>query len=102
MIYKMILGIFDYILFFILITVNIIFWRKKVVWSTMLVLIVVFFVILFPITSSGIELERIKKNDGMMDNFEGLYVYLKFPIYWMCGIFQILLLLTYKFLNKNL
>jgi len=39
-----------------------------------------------------IELEIVKANGGWMDSFEVLYVYLRFPTYWVIGIIQVVIL----------
>ena len=41
-----------------------------------------------PLISQIIEIQRVKLTIGIMDNFEVLYTFLKFPIYWIIAIVQ--------------
>jgi len=60
------------------------------------------FGIVLPITSIFLELERVTKGwkEGEIhDNYELLYVYLKFPIYWVMGVIQVVVAI--RFLGKK-
>ncbi|WP_248724913.1 hypothetical protein [Seonamhaeicola sp. ML3] len=84
----MIIGYFDYIVIGFLIFLNIRFWKKKTEMKTGCILGGVFFGFILPLISMIIELQRVKMTIGIIDNFEVLYTYLRFPSYWGIGIIQ--------------
>lgn len=88
----MIIGYFDYIVFGILIFLNIKFWKKEISGKTGCIVGGLLFGFLLPLISLIIEVQRVKMTIGIMDNFEVLYTYLKFPTYWIIGIAQTILI----------
>ena len=84
-------GYFDIFILVILIFSNIKFYGKINVKSGC-GLSALIFGFLLPLISMLIELEIVKANGGWMDSFEVLYVYLRFPTYWVIGIIQVVIL----------
>ena len=86
----MIIGYFDYLILAILIIFNVKFWTLEIKGYGCAIGLVLFGIIL-PIISMMIEITRVQNSTGIMDNFEVLYTYLKFPIYWILGVIQFIL-----------
>ena len=86
------IGYFDYIIFIALIILNIIFWKKD--FSSCLVygVIILLFGAIFPVISSFIDVRIYTSDKQIVDNFELLHNYLKFPLYWGVGLVQLLIL----------
>jgi len=84
----MIFGYFDYVIIGILILLNIIYWKKEINAKIGCIAGVILFGFLLPLISQIIEVKRVQWTIGIIDNFEVLYTYLKFPIYWIIGITQ--------------
>ena len=84
----MIFGYFDYVIIGILILLNIIYWKKEINAKIGCIAGVILFGFLLPLISQIIEVKRVQWTIGIIDNFEVLYTYLKFPIYWIIGIAQ--------------
>jgi|SRR5690606_28225681 len=84
----MIIGYFDYIIIGILIFLNIKFWKKRVNQKTGCIVGGLLFGFLLPLISMIIEVQRVKMTIGIIDNFEVLYTYLRFPTYWIMGVVQ--------------
>ena len=85
----MLIGYFDYLIIAILIFLNIKFrktnFEKKI--GCLLVLLLFGFVI--PFISMIIELQIVGE---WMDSFEVVYTFLRFPIYWVIGIIQMVII----------
>lgn len=56
------------------------------------VFIFLLFFILIPFISSEIELHNVHEKFKIVDGFNLLYLFLKFPIWWVLGIAEILFL----------
>lgn len=84
----MIIGYFDYIVIGILIIINIKFWKKEINRKIGCIVGLIFGIVL-PIISQGIEIQRVKMTIGIMDNYEILYTFFKFPIYWIIVMVQL-------------
>jgi hypothetical protein len=84
----MIIGYFDYIILGMLLFLNIWFW-KEIKGKLFLLAVLVLCGFVLPIISMLIEIGRVDRTTGIIDNFEILYTYLKFPIYWIVGFIQI-------------
>ena len=94
------LGYFDYFIIFTLIVLNIYLCRKiinsEIIWK-----IIISLLIPIPVISMIIEIEQVEKMQGTaMDNFELLYTFLKFPIYWTIILLQITLIWVKKVIRK--
>ena len=85
-------GYFDYAVIAILIILNIAFWKKKIKHNIGCIVGLVLFGLVLPCISQYIEIQRVKNSIGIMDSFEVLYTYFRFPLYWLIGTFQSLLL----------
>lgn len=83
-------GPFDMIVFTILIGLNFLLWRLRI--NNNLGCLVVFFVFGFilPYYSIDFEIDAAKERwkDEMIDGFNLLYVYIRFPMYWITGVIQ--------------
>jgi hypothetical protein len=88
----MIIGYFDYIIFITLIILNIVFWKKDFTSCLAYCVTVLFFGIILPFVSSFIDIKIYTSGKKIVDNFELLHNYLKFPIYWGIGLLQLLIL----------
>jgi hypothetical protein len=88
----MAIGYFDYIVFITLIILNIVFWKKDFTSCLAYCIIALLFGIIFPLVSSFIDIKIYTSGKKIVDNFELLYNYLKFPIYWGIGLLQLLVL----------
>tara|TARA_R110002073_G_C9455723_1_gene578377 strand:+ start:1937 stop:2269 length:333 start_codon:yes stop_codon:yes gene_type:complete len=102
----MIIGYFDYIVFGILIFLNIIFWKKEIGEGKGCIIAIVsgiLFGLLLPTISSFIEVQRVKAIVGNPDSTELLYTYFIYPIYWGIAIIQTIVIgikLSLKKTNK--
>jgi hypothetical protein len=86
----MIIGYIDYLIFGILIFLNIKYWKRKFNWIIGFLLGGILFGLILPVISLGFEISRVKMTIGIEDNFEVLYTYLRFPMYWAIGLFQLI------------
>lgn len=84
----MILGYFDFLILAILFYLNIRFWKKQMEFLPGCLGGGLLFGLVLPIISMMVELQRVKMTIGIIDNFEVLYTYLRFPTYWIIGIIQ--------------
>ena len=86
------IGYFDFIIFIVLIILNIIFWKKDIFSCLACGIIILFFGFIFPFVSSVIDIKIYISDKTIVDNFELLHNYLKFPLYWGIGLLQLLIL----------
>lgn len=92
-------GYFDLVILGVLIFLNIKNYGKVHLNLGCWIGVIVFGLVL-PFISMSIELQIVQANGGWMDSFEVVYVYLRFPTYWMLGILQCIIFgVTTK--NKN-
>jgi uncharacterized protein YqhQ len=100
----MVVGNFDIITIVTLLLVNFIFWKKRnksVHRNIGCLLGILIFGLLLPAISQKLEIDRVVSSHGkVLDNFELLYTFMKFPIYWIVGIIQIILISKY-FKNRT-
>ena len=97
----MVFGFLDYFLIAIIVFFNVWFWSKKIDVKIGCLFVVLLFGFVFPVTSMLVELEIVKSQGGWIDNFEVAYTYLKFPIYWVIGIIQIIIVGVKNALQNN-
>jgi len=88
----MAIGFFDYIIFTVLVILNIVFWKKDFTSCLTYSLVILFFGIIFPIISAIIDIKIYTHDKKIVDNFELLHNYFKFPLYWGIGFLQLLIL----------
>ena len=86
------IGYFDYIIFTVLIILNIIFWKKDFTSCLTYSIVILLFGIIFPIISSVVDIKIYTSGKKIVDNFELLHNYFKFPLYWGIGLLQSLIL----------
>ncbi len=88
----MLIGYFDYVVIGILIFLNYTFWNEKLEGNTGCILGGILFGGVLPLTSQIIEIKYVQMTIGIVDNFEVLYTFLRFPTYWILGIIQAILI----------
>ncbi len=86
------IGCFDYIIFIVFIVLNIVFWKKDITSCLAYGIVILLFGIILPVVSSFIDIRIYTSGKTIVDNFELLHNYLKFPLYWGVGLFQLLIL----------
>lgn len=84
----MLIGYFDYAIIIILIFLNIKFWKRDVVGCLAILAGIFLFGLVLPIVSMLVEINRVERTIGIIDSFEVLYTYLRFPTYWIIGTIQ--------------
>ena len=81
------IGIFDIVVILLLIFINIKFWDKY--WGCWVqIFVFLLYVFVFPIISMAVEIEIVSRKHDMIDGFNLLYTYFKFPVYWILYIIQ--------------
>ncbi len=88
----MFIGYFDYGVLFLLVIANIYLWKKKLKGKIGCLISGLLFGIILPIISMKIEIVRISKEYEIIDSFNLLYTYFRFPIYWIIGVFQTIIM----------
>jgi hypothetical protein len=92
----MIVGYFEAIVLVMLVLVNIFFWKKSIKQNVGCLITGLLFGLILPMISQKIEIERVTSEREIWDNYELLYTFLRFPIYWIVGAIQ-----SAVFTNKN-
>lgn len=85
----MLIGYFDYLIIAILIFLNIKFWKTNFEKKIGYLLVLLLFGFVIPFISMIIELQIVGE---WMDSFEVVYTFLRFPIYWVIGIIQMVII----------
>ena len=94
-----VVGVFDIIVILLLVFINIRFWNKK--WGCLIqILGTLLYVFVFPFISMGVEIQIVSKINGYkpIDSIELLYTWLRFPLYWILFILQ---LIVFGFKQRN-
>lgn len=96
--FNMIFGIFDFLIIGMLLIGDFYFWKSKKIlkinWVTLIIWFLLFFVAL-PYLSSKYEFwVANKKYDGEADSFNFWYIYFKWPIYWIIGLLEIMIIVN--------
>ena len=90
----MLIGYFDYAIIIGLLYINYKYWKRQIRWLPGCLLVLVVFGIVLPIFSILAELQVNGPKPGEIhDNFNFVYVYLRFPLYWGLLVLQSLVLL---------
>ena len=88
-------SIIEYITTIILIVFNLLFWKRNFLKSVKKVWIIVFWFLLFagilPILSIIIEIIQVNTEYEIVDGFNLLYLYFRFPTYWIIGWIELLI-----------
>ena len=85
----MLIGCFDYLIFGILVFLNVKYWKTNFEEKAGCILVGLIFGLLLPLVSMIVELQIA---DEWMDSFEVVYTFLRFPIYWIIGIIQMIII----------
>lgn len=104
----MLIGFIDIIIIGLIIYLNYYLWKEKPLkileWLIISFCTIAFFLIVFPYIST--ESERVIFNwlhrDEIVDGFEGVYIFLRWPFYWWIGVLELLYLLIITFGFRNL
>lgn len=90
-----VIGYFDLYLIGALLILNLILWKIEMEHNLGCFVLGFLFGFILPFASIGVEVERATADREMVDNFELLYTYLRFPVYWFLGALQ-MIVLNYK------
>jgi len=95
------LSTYDYIVLTVLLLLNLIFWKVRIKGRIGCLIPVILFGIILPGISMSIEVNHFMdgKDANNVEDFELLYIYSRFPLYWSVGALQILLLFSRKTQN---
>jgi len=85
----MLIGYIDYLIIAILIFLNIKYWKTDFEKKVGCLLVSLLFGFVLPFVSMIIELQIVGE---WMDSFEVVYTFLRFPIYWVIGIIQMIII----------
>jgi len=86
----MLIRIFDIVVILLLIFINIKFWNKK--WGSLVqILGTLLYVFVLPIISMKIEAEIISRKYEIVDGFNFLYAFFRFPLYWILYFLQLII-----------
>lgn len=97
------IGYFDIVMFLLLLAFNLLVWKFDFLKSLNCGILLIFSVVLFiiiPLIASFFEAHLVHSTYEMVDGFNLLYIWLKWPIYWLVGIIE-LILLRLILLNKK-
>lgn len=84
-------GFFDYAIIAALFVVNIVFWKVKLKTAHGCLISILLFGGILPVLSIGFEIDMVTGGKEVVDNFELLYTYFRFPLYWVIGGLNLLL-----------
>lgn len=85
-------GAFDIIVIISLMLINLILWKIRINQNIGCLISGVLFGLILPIISMGFEIDKVTARGEIIDNFEVLYTYFRFPVYWLIGIIQLVIL----------
>ena len=92
----MIIGTFDLAVVGILEPINFLYWGKKIKQNIGCLIGGLLFGLVLPVISQKIEIDRVASEREVWDNFELLYTYFKYPLFWIIGGRQIAMLSNKK------
>ena len=89
-------SIFDCITIFLLVVMNLLFWKHNFLYNVKKVWIIIvpwflLFAGILPILSIIIEIKMVKNEYEIVDGFNLLYLYFRFPLYWIIGWVELLI-----------
>lgn len=101
----MVLGCFDFAFVVVWIGIMLLYLKSKKSNTFMgCAIMFILFGIVLPFISASIEIDRVTSKWSELeihDNFELLYVYLKFPVYWGFGVIQLIVLAAKNSKNEE-
>lgn len=86
----MLIGYFDYAIFAILILLNIKLWKRNFVGFLAILIGICLFGLVLPMLSIFIEIYRVESAFEIVDGYQLIYTYFRFPMYWLFGLIQAL------------
>lgn len=90
------LGPFDIVILIAVIFYNYYQRNDKINKTQFILLALPVFGLALPLVSMMIEIALVKMTKGVTDSLETLYTFLRFPIYWILGVIQILVIAIKK------
>jgi hypothetical protein len=89
---------FDITIFFLLVLVNFFLYKKNMYTKFVITILVVLIVFCSPYFSAKIEVHKIEEYYGAnaLDGFNYLYIWLRWPMYFIVFIFQIITIILNK------
>lgn len=97
----MFIGYFDYIIFGSLLLFNALYWKKRFNGKIGCLIIGILFGVIIPFASMKIEVIRVKSEFEIIDGFNLLYTIFRFPMYWIIGILQSILINIHDKQNQS-
>ncbi len=104
----MLIGVFDILVICGVIFLNYHFWKEKPLkiseWILLSICCLILFSVVLPFVSSAAERALFNwfNKEEIVDGFEGLYIFLRWPSYWVLGFFELLYLLLITFGARNI
>jgi len=102
---SMIIGYFDYAVLVLVVGANAAYIKRygsSSLGCWLLLALGILFCLVLPILSMRVELERTRRPAGVMvDGFELLYIWLRFPMYWILFVLQVSFLAIYSSIQKQ-
>ena len=89
---EVLFSTFDFIVIVSLLFLNVLMLKIKLKQNVGCLVVGLIFGIILPLVSIKLEIDRATEKTEILDNFELLYTYLRFPLYWFTGIGQLFLL----------
>jgi hypothetical protein len=91
----MMIGDFDVIIIIILLVINLVFRQWIMQQKIGCLAIIVLFGLILPLCSMKMEIDKVlatRKAGEIHDAFELAYIFIKFKLYWIVGIIQIIII----------
>ena len=91
----MLIGYFDILIILLVVLADFLIWKysliKKLDWKVLFVLFILLFVAI-PYISTRVEQYRVHQVETDIDGFTLLYIFFRYPTWWVIGIIEILTL----------
>lgn len=97
-------GIYDYVVFWIILVINVLFWKRRINNKIGCVITLIIFGFVLPLISIGIEIRSYKAytiDKPFSDSLETAYTLYRFPLYWAVGLIQVLAIGIKNRINKK-
>lgn len=90
---QMLFNYFDIIILVVIVITDLLIWKyrpiKKLDWKLLTVVFLLLFIVV-PYISTKIEQYQVHQTEEMIDGFNLLYIFFKYPIWWTIGIIEIM------------
>jgi hypothetical protein len=85
-------GYFDIFLLSLIVLFNVLIWKYNIVkavnWKVMVLRFAILFII-FPMLSTKVEVANVYRKFEIVDGFNLLYIWFRWPTWWLIGLFEI-------------